>query len=385
MIPYSRQAIDDDDVEAVLQVLSSDYLTQGKRVPRFEQAMSEYCQAEFAVAVNSATSALHVACLALGLARGDWLWTSAMTFVASANCGVYCGAEVDFVDIDAKTGNISVAALEHKLVVARGEKRLPKILVVVHLAGMPAEMQQIRQLADEYGFYVIEDASHALGASYRNRPVGSCDYSEITVFSFHPVKPITSAEGGMALTCDAGLAKRMRLFANHGIERDADRLSIDDAPGWYYEQVMLGYNYRMSDLHAALGLTQLQKLEKFLDKRRAIASSYDQALQHLPVVMPVEATHCSSAWHLFSIRIPAIESSDSRDRVYRYMREQDVGVQVHYIPLYHHPYYSRQGFVPASYPQTENYFNETLSLPCFPGLDKMQQQFVIEKLTEALS
>ncbi len=339
MIPYARQAINQADIDAVVEVLRSDFLTQGPVIERFERAVADYCGAAHAVAVNSGTSALHIACQALGLGPGDRLWTSPNTFVASANCALYCGAHVDFVDIDPRTYNLSVEALAIKLERAAKLKALPKVVVPVHFAGQPCEMQAIRALAEKYGFAVIEDASHAIGSQYRGEPVGNCRYSDIAVFSFHPVKIITTGEGGMALTNRPDLAERLYLLRTHGITRDPARMSHEPDGPWYYEQIALGWNYRMTDFQAALGASQLEKLESFVGRRRELAFRYHQLLEGMPLVLPWQHPDASSAWHLYLIRLLADKIGKNRRQVFEIMQAAGIGVNVHYIPVHTQPYY----------------------------------------------
>jgi len=384
MIPYGRQSISEADIEAVNKVLRSDYLTQGKIVPEFEQAVCNYTGARYGVAVNSGTSALHIACLALGLKEGDYLWTTPITFVASSNCGRYCGAEVDFVDINENSWNIDVGRLKEKLLVAEKENTLPKVLVVVHFAGLAADLEEIRELSNHYGFYVIEDACHALGARYRDLAVGGCQYSEITVFSFHPVKSITSGEGGMALTNDRQLAETMRLLSCHGITRNPDKMNRHIDGAWYYEQIMLGYNYRMSDIHAALGISQLKRLDEFVQHRSRIAETYHRELKRLPLQLPLIAGDHHSAYHLYTV-VLTDGSALSRDELFSKMREREIGVNVHYIPVHTQPYYKKSGHQSGTYPKAENYYQRALTLPCFPGLQYSEQKYVIDTLTELLT
>ncbi len=384
MIPYGRQDIDEADIEAVVEVLRSDFLTQGPRVPQFEQAVAAYCGASHALAVNSATSALHLACLALGLGPGDSLWTSPNTFVASANCGRYCGAEVDFVDIDPLSYNLDPIVLENKLAEAERRERLPKVLVVVHFAGQSCDMQAIAALAQRYGFRIIEDASHALGGEYRGQPVGSCRYSDITVFSFHPVKMITSAEGGMALTNDPELHRRMARLRSHGVVREAEHMDSPPPGDWYYQQQELGYNYRMNELQAALGLSQLSRLADFVARRRRQARRYQQALADLPLVLPQEATWQRSSWHLYVVRVLP-EAALGRKALYDALRARGIGVQVHYIPVHTQPYYRRLGFRAGQFPHAEAYYRQTLSLPLYPGMNPESQDRVIQVLRELLT
>lgn len=385
MIPYGRQDITQADIDAVVEVLRSDFLTQGPAVPAFEQAVMGQTGARHAVAVNSATSALHIACLALGLGPGDWLWTSPITFVASANCGLYCGAQVDFVDIDPRTWNLCPVALERKLEQAERAGRLPKVVVPVHLCGQPCDLAAIRALADRYGFRIIEDASHAIGARYRGEAVGNCRYSDITVFSFHPVKIITTAEGGMALTNDAGLAERMSLLRSHGITRDPARMTQEPDGPWYYQQVDLGFNYRMTELQAALGSSQLQRLDAFVAQRQALARRYDAALSGLPLTLPWQHPDTQSAWHLYVVRVDSAGGTRSRREVFETLRAHDIAPNVHYIPVHQQPYHRDAGRARGPFPEAERYYAEAISLPLFPGLGEARQEHVITALREALA
>lgn len=384
-IPYGRQDISEADIQAVVDVLRSEFLTQGPAVPKFEKAVAEYCGAQYAVAGNSATSALHIACLALGVGPGDVVWTSPITFVASANCALYCGAQLDFVDIDPQTYNLSVERLAEKLSRAEQAGCLPKVVIAVHLCGQPCDMAGIHALGQRYGFKIIEDASHAMGGRYKGEPVGNTRYSDITVFSFHPVKIITTGEGGMALTNDEQLAKRMQLLRSHGITRDAaDMNRAPDGP-WYYQQVCLGYNYRMTDLQAALGLSQLQRLDEFINKRHVIARRYGELLDGLPVKTPWQHPDSYSGLHLYVIRLKLDEIRNSHREVYESMRESGIGVNLHYIPVYRQPYYEWLGFRAGHCEQAEQYYAEAISLPMFPGLDADRQNQVIAALEKAVN
>lgn len=380
MIPYGRQQISEADIQAVVEVLKSDYLTQGPAVPAFETAVAAYCAAGHAVAVNSATSALHLACLALGVQAGDYVWTSPITFVASANCALYCGAEVDFVDIDPLTFNLSVQALEEKLQHAEQCGRLPKVVIPVHLCGLSCDMQAIHRLSKRYGFRIIEDASHAIGGKYQNQPIGNCRYSDISVFSFHPVKIITTGEGGMALTNDAQLAKRMALLRSHGITRDAAEMTHEADGPWYYQQIELGFNYRMTDLQAALGLSQLKRLDAFVARRQQLAGFYRQYLAGLPVVVQSQPDDCYSALHLFAIRLRLGDCKMSHREVFCRLRDAGIGVNLHYIPVHLQPYYQQRGFKPGDFPQAEHYYAEAITLPLYPDLSEAQQLHVIATL-----
>jgi UDP-4-amino-4,6-dideoxy-N-acetyl-beta-L-altrosamine transaminase len=380
MIPYGHQSIDAADIEAVVAALKSDFLTQGPVVPRFEQALASYCGVEHGVAVCNATAALHVACKALDLGPDDILWTSAITFVASANCGLYCGAKVDFVDIDPRTYNMSVEALAEKLEAAERSGRLPKVVVPVHLTGQSADMEPIAELARRYGFRVVEDASHAVGATYGNGPVGDCRYSDISVFSFHPVKIITTGEGGMAMTNDADVARRMERLRSHGTTRDPALLRTQSEGGWYYEQLDLGFNYRLTDIQAALGYSQLQRLDQLVERRRYLAVRYDQAFAGAPLTRPWQQANGRSSWHLYVIRVPA---ADHR-RIYDGLRDRGVGVNLHYIPVPRQPYYRDLGFDPSNWPEAERYYSEAITLPLFPGLFEEEQDAVIAAVREVL-
>jgi len=384
MIPYGRQDIRQEDIDAVVEVLRSDFLTQGPRVPAFEAAVAERVGAAHGVAANSATSALHVACLALGVGPGDLVWTSANTFLASANCARYCGADVDFVDIDPRTWNLSVDALRTKLEEAERAGRLPKVVIPVHLCGQACELAPIAELAERYGFRVLEDASHAIGGRYRDTPVGDCRYSDIAVFSFHPVKIITTAEGGLATTQDAELAERMRLFRSHGMTRDPE-LMVGESPGpWYYEMVALGYNYRMTDLHAALGLSQLERLTEIVARRHELARAYDEALAELPLQLPWNHPDTYSALHLYPVRLRLDRIRRTHREVFEELRERGIGVNLHYIPVHTQPYYRDLGFSAGDFPEAERYHAEAISLPMFPTLTEEQQEEVVATLREVL-
>lgn len=384
MIPYGRQEILAADIDAVVEVLRSDFLTQGPAVPRFEQAVARYCSATHGVAVNSATSALHIACLALGLGPGDRLWTSPITFVASANCGLYCGANVDFVDIDPRTYNISVARLEQKLKCAEASGALPKIVVPVHLCGQPCDMGAIHELSQRYGFNVIEDASHAIGGKYRGEPIGSGRYSDITVFSFHPVKIVTTAEGGMAVTNDAALAERMVMLRSHGITRDAEQMTRAPDGPWYYQQVDLGFNYRLTDLQAALGLSQLRRVDDYVARRHVLARRYDDLLGDLPVTLPWQHPDGYSGLHLYVIRLQLDKVGATHREVFEALRELGIGVNLHYIPVPAQPYYERLGFKSGDFPEAERYYAEAISLPMYPTLTIGQQDAVVRAMRDVL-
>jgi UDP-4-amino-4,6-dideoxy-N-acetyl-beta-L-altrosamine transaminase len=384
MIPYGRQDIRQADIDAVVDVLCSDFLTQGPVVPSFEKTVATYCGAKHGVAVNSATSALHIACLALGVGKGDIVWTTPVTFVASANCALYCGATVDFVDIDPRTYNLSVECLAEKLEVAKKTGKLPKVLIPVHLCGQACDMAGIHALSQQYGFKIIEDASHAIGARYKDEPVGNCRYSDIVVFSFHPVKIITTGEGGMALTNDKRLAKGMRLLRSHGITTDAtDMHPRPQEELWNYQQIILGFNYRMTDIHAALGLSQMCWLNEFVMKRHAIAKRYDSMLSDLPVFTPWQNPKSYSSYHLYVIRLKLAEISNTHLQVFKAMRAAGVLVNLHYIPVYRHPYYEQIGFKAGYCSQAEQYYSEVISIPMYPGLTEEEQNHVVISLRKA--
>ncbi len=385
MIPYGRQEIVQDDIDAVTEVLKSDFLTQGEVVPEFENRIAQYCSANFAVAVNSATSALHLACLSLGLGKGDWLWTSPNSFVASANCGLYCGAKIDFVDIDPMTYNMSVESLEKKLVKAKINKTLPKIIIPVHFAGQSCEMKLINNLSKEYGFKIIEDASHAIGGQYLNEAVGSCKYSDITVFSFHPVKIITTAEGGLITTNSKPISEKIALLRSHGITRDNNLLLRKDEGSWYYEQIDLGLNYRMNELQAALGISQLKRLDEFIEKRHNIKTRYDDLLNGLPLQIPYQSDNVYSSLHLYPILLNLSRISKSHLKVFNELRDSGVGVNLHYIPIHLQPYYQNFGFKEGDFPNAEDYYSREITLPLFSSMSLIQHDKVIEILWKVLS
>ena len=378
MIPYGRQSITDEDIDAVVAVLKSDYLTQGEAVPAFEQGLADYCRVPHVIACNNGTTALHLACAALELGGDDWAWVSAISFVASANCARYCGAQVDFVDVDPETGNLSVAALREKLRTVQGTSRLPRVLVAVHLAGQPCDLSEIGALCRQYGIHLIEDACHALGASYQDVPIGNCAHSDMTVFSFHPVKPITTGEGGAVTTRDAALAAKLRLYRSHGITRDAEQLDSPSPGGWYYEQQVLGFNYRLTDIQAALGLSQLGRLSHFIDRRQQLAARYDELLTELPLQPLRQDNDRSSGYHLYVIQVA------DRDQVFARLREAGIGVNVHYMPIPAQPYYRNLGQDPADYPGAQAYYRQAISLPLFPSLSLAEQDRVIQTLERVL-
>lgn len=379
-IPYGRQSIDEEDIKAVAEVLRSEFLTQGPLVPAFEQAVAMYCGARFSFAMNSATSALHVACLALGVEPGDLVWTTPITFVASANCARYCGADVDFVDIDSRTYNMCPQQLECKLLEAEKKGRLPKVVIPVHLCGQPCDMAAIHSLSKRFGFKIIEDASHAIGGRYMSEPIGSCKYSNITVFSFHPVKIITTAEGGMALTNDEELGKRIARLRSHGITREITAMTNQPDGPWYYEQLELGYNYRMTDVQAALGLSQMKKLDSFVAERHRLAESYDRLLEDAPVRTPWRDPESYSGFHLYVVRLQLERNKASHKDIFLRMRTAGIGVNLHYIPVYRQPYFARMGFDPQDWPEAEKYYSEAITLPLYPGLSFDQQYEVVTNL-----
>ena len=379
MIPYGKQDINQADIEAVTSVLESDFLTQGPQVPLFEKTVADYCGAKFGVAVNSATSALHIACLALELGKNDWLWTSPNSFVASANCGLYCGAKIDFVDIDTQTYNLSTTELEKKLIQAKKDNKLPKVLVPVHFAGQSCNMKRIHVLSKEYGFKIIEDASHAIGGKYLNKPIGNCQYSDITVLSFHPVKIVTTAEGGLATTNNKQLARCMQLLRSHGITRDSSLMNKLPDGDWYYQQTALGFNYRMTELQAALGVSQMQRVDAFVAKRHALQERYNSLLNDLPIIKPYQDKDSYSALHLYPIQI-----SQNRKQVFNQLRGSDIGVNVHYIPIHTQPYYQQFGFKKGFFPNSEAYYDKAISIPLFHTMTTKEQDVVYNTLKKAL-
>ena len=388
MIPYGHQDISEEDIEAVVEVLRSDYLTQGPAVPVFEQAICDYTEAKYGVAVNSGTSALHIACLALELGKGDWLWTTPITFVASANCGLYCDAKVDFVDIDPITWNLSAEKLEEKLKEAEREGKLPKVIVAVHLCGLSCDMEKISNLSKQYGFSIIEDASHALGGQYQEKNIGNGQYSDISTFSFHPIKNITTGEGGMAVTNNPELAEKMRRLRSHGITSDPALMTHSKDGLWYYQQIELGFNYRMSDLHAALGISQLKRLDEFIANRRSIAKRYDQALSGLSLQLPskskTNSEDSSSAYHLYIIRLQNSQGKSDRKILLEALRDKDVQAHVHYIPLHTQPYYQQFGFKEGDFPEAENYYSEAMTLPIYSAMSSIEQDTVVRELKAEL-
>jgi len=384
MIPYAKQDISDEDIDSVIEVLKSDFLTQGNKVPLFEDIISERVGAKYALAANSATSCLYLSCLSLGLSKEDILWTSPITYVASANCALYCGAEVDFVDIDPLTWNISVEILEEKLKTARKIKKVPKILVLVHLAGNPCDLQKVFDLSKEYGFSIIEDASHALGSKYSGEHIGSSVYSDISVFSFHPVKNITTGEGGMILTNNQKLSEKIHLYRSHGITRDTKKMINKEEGLWYYEQLLLGFNFRMSDIHAALGISQMNSLDKFISIRNELSQIYTEELKGLPLTIQRVRKEDLSAWHIFVIRLKLSELKLSRLEIYNSLRNKGIGVNVHYIPVHLHPFYKNLGFNKGDFPNSENYYDGAITIPMFTKLKKKEIKYVIQALKESI-
>jgi UDP-4-amino-4,6-dideoxy-N-acetyl-beta-L-altrosamine transaminase len=382
-IPYGRQAINAADIQAVIDALTSDWLTQGPAVEKFEEAVAQYCGVKYAVAVNSATSALHIACLAAGLGKGDMLWTSPNTFVASANCGLYCGSAVDFVDIDPKTYNMSAAILAEKLSQSN-KNALPKVVIPVHFTGQSCEMDKISELARKYRFTVIEDASHAIGASYKGEKVGSCQYSDMTVFSFHPVKIVTTAEGGMIVTNRKDLYEKLLLLRSHGITRKPEKMTEPSHGPWYYQQIDLGLNYRITDIQAALGLSQMERIDEFVKRRHQIVQRYNKNLQGLPVVLPWQSPDTYSAYHLYVIRLKLEQLQKTHREVFEELRAAGIGVNLHYIPVHTQPYYQQLGFQWGDFPTAEQYYREAISLPIFFDLCEQDQNYVITTLREVL-
>lgn len=383
MIPYGKQEITEADIQAVVDVLKSDFITQGPVIPAFEKAVATYCGANHAIAVNSATSALHIACLALGVGSGDLVWTTPISFVASSNCALYCGATVDFVDIDPKTYNLSVACLEEKLSEAEKQGKLPKVIIPVHFTGQSCEMEKIHKLSKKYGFKIIEDASHAIGGRYQDSPVGNCKFSDIAVFSFHPVKIITTAEGGMALTNDKAIAEKLTLLRSHGVTKDTSLMSKEDAGSWYYEQIDLGFNYRLTDIQAALGLSQLERLDEYVTQRHSLSKKYNELLARLPITTPWQHPETYSGLHLYVIRLNLSQIKKSHSEVFEELRQEGVGVNLHYIPIHTQPYYQTLGFNWGDYPEAEQYHKEAISLPMYPTLERQDE--VVKTIEKVLS
>lgn len=384
LIPYGRQSISDQDIQAVVDVLKSDFLTQGPAIERFENAVAGYCGASFAVSTNSATSALHIACLAAGLGPGDILWTSPNTFVASANCALYCGAEVDFVDIDSRTYNISIERLEQKLESSKLTGKLPKVVIPVHFAGQSCEMKRISELARSYGFTVIEDASHAIGGEYRGKKIGSCEYSDMTIFSFHPVKIITTGEGGMIVTNKSELYEKLIRLRSHGITRNPDLMQGISHGPWYYQQIELGFNYRMTDIQGALGSSQLKRLDEFITRRHYLADRYNKAFQDIPIKLPWQHPDCYSSYHLYVIRLYLGKLKSSHHSIFEKLREKRINVNLHYIPVPLQPYYQRLGFRAEDFPEAVKYYRESLSIPMYFDLTDEQQDYVTAQVKEVV-
>ncbi len=384
MIPYGRQDVTDEDIEAVNKVLRSDFLTQGDALPEFEESICKYTGAQFACGLNSGTSALHLACRALGLSKGDILWTSAITFASSANCALFCGADVEFVDIDKNDWNLSLQELKKKFEEAKRNEKLPKILVVVHFAGLPCRMIDIKNLCDSYGVSIIEDACHALGAKYQYESIGSCRYSDVVTFSFHPVKSITTGEGGMALTNSKEIASKIRLLRSHGITRDTDLMSKDPDGPWFNEQIDLGFNYRMTEVQAALGNSQLKRLDNYMNVRNEIASIYRDELFKLPLKMQVIHSDSFSANHLFVIRLITEEIKNTHINIFNEILDKGIGINLHYMPVYRHHYYDLIGYSRENYPESEKYYQEAISLPIYPLLKEKDQIYVVNVLKDAL-
>ncbi|CCQ60390.1 UDP-4-amino-4,6-dideoxy-N-acetyl-beta-L-altrosamine transaminase [Crocosphaera watsonii] len=383
-IPYGRQDISQEDIQAVIEVLRSDWITSGPAIAQFEKAVADYCGANYAVAVSSATAALHIACLALSLEKGDSLWTSPNTFVASGNCGLYCGATVDFVDINPQTYNLSVEELERKLVSAKKEGCLPKVVIPVHFSGQSCEMEQIYQLSHQYGFKIIEDASHAIGGKYQGQPIGSCQFSEMAVFSFHPVKIVTTGEGGMIVTNREDLYEKLIRLRSHGITRNPQLMKGESDGPWYYQQLELGFNYRITDIQSALGISQMQRLEEFVLRRSQLAKRYQELLQGFPLTLPWQHPDTNSSWHLFVIRLKLEQISKTHRQVFEALRQGQIGVNLHYIPVYRQPYYQRFHYQWKDFPHTEQYYQEAISLPLYYGLTEIQQDRIIVDLTDIL-
>ena len=384
MIPYGKQDINQLDIDAVVDVLKSDFLTQGNQVDIFEKKLSNYCGVNYGVAVNSATSALHIACLALNLKPGDLIWTSPNSFVASANCALFCDAKVGFVDIDPLSYNLCVDKLEEKLIDARNRNKLPKIVIPVHFAGQSCNMLKIHHLSKEYGFKVIEDASHAIGSKYLDFPVGGCKYSDITVFSFHPVKIITTGEGGMAMSNSKKLTEKMKLFRSHGVTRDTNLISKEKHKLYYYEQIELGFNYRMTELQAALGISQMNRLDNFVNSRHKLKKRYDLMLENECLIKPYQNPDCFSSLHLYPIKVNLTEHKNSRDKIFNRLRDSGIGVNVHYIPIHTHPYFKGLGFKEGDFPIAEEYYSKAISIPLFQSMTFDEQDKVIESINTIL-
>ncbi len=384
MIPYAKQSISKEDIKAVSDVLASDFITQGNIVPQFEQAIADYCGVTYAIAVSHGTAALHLACLALGVTEGDRVWTSPNTFVASANCALYCGASIDFVDIDPLTYNMSIKALEEKLLWAKNHQCLPKVIIPVHFSGQSCLMAEIKRLSEHYGFAIIEDAAHALGADYAGQKVGSCQYCDIAIFSFHPAKMITTGEGGLVVTKNKNLAQNIKQLRSHGVTKNSEQMTQTSVGDWYYEQHNLGFNYRLTDIQAALGLSQLSRLDAFVAKRRALANYYNEQLTSLPVITPQQSDKAYSCWHLYVIRLDLSQIKGTRKAVFSYLREQGIGVHVHYIPVHTQPYFQALGFAEGDFPRSEAYYQSAITLPLFVDLTTSDIDYIVRSLASAL-
>lgn len=379
MIPYGKHNISEEDINSVIDILKSNFLTQGPVVPEFEKGIAKYCGVKYSIAVNSATSALHLACLALGVKKGDWVWTSPISFVASANCAVYCGANIDFVDIDQNTYTMSVSCLEYKLNQAKLNNCLPKVIIPVHLCGQSCDMSSIYNLSKKFGFKIIEDASHAIGGKYKNEPIGNCKYSDITVFSFHPVKIITCGEGGMAVTNDESYYSIMQRLRSHGITRDPNEMTHPPDGPWYYQQIDIGYNYRLTDIQAALGLSQLKRLDEFVARRHEIASRYNELLKDLDLILPKQSEDCHSSYHLYVIRVKKGKKID-RKELFERLRVNGIMVNIHYIPIYHHPFYQKFKYNTNDFPESESYYSEAISIPIYFGLQNDEIEYIVDKI-----
>ncbi|MBO6177664.1 MAG: UDP-4-amino-4,6-dideoxy-N-acetyl-beta-L-altrosamine transaminase [Selenomonadaceae bacterium] len=384
MIFYGKQSVNDEDIKAVEDVLRSDFLTQGPAIEKFERKVADYCGSKYAVAVTNATSALHIACLAANLNKGDCLWTSPVTFVASANCGRYCGANVDFVDINPKTYNMDALALEKKLRESKKDGRLPKVVIPVHLAGQACDMKKIRKLSEEYGFSVIEDASHALGADYLGKKVGSCEFSDMTVFSFHPVKIITTGEGGMILTNNAETYEKLKMLRSHGITRNPSDMTKESDGPWYYQQVELGFNYRMTDIQAALGYSQMDRLDEFVRRRRYLAKRYDDLLKDLSLKTPYVPDYANPSWHIYIVRIDFAKVKKTKKQIFEEMRKKGITLNLHYIPVHTQPYYEKLGHKPEDCPESIKYYEEALTLPLYYDLTDEEQEYVVEAMRDVV-
>ena len=383
-IPYAKQSVNQDDIDQVIETLQSDFLTQGPQVEKFENELSKYVGVKYAVSTNSATSALHISCMALELKKNDTVWTSPISFVASSNCALYCGANIDFVDIDPLTFNLCNKKLKEKLILAKKQNKIPKILIAVHMAGQSCDMETIYQLSKEYKFKVIEDASHAIGGKYKDLLIGSCNYSDITIFSFHPVKIITTAEGGMAVTNNKEVSRKLKLFSSHGITRDDSEMTKEKEGSWYYQQILLGYNYRMNDLQASLGISQLKRIDTFVKKRHLIAQQYFNKLDNLPIILPYLNTNSYSAFHLFIIQLKLDKIKITHKEVFETLRKSGINVNLHYIPIHLHPYYTELGFKKGAFPNSENYYASAISLPMFPDLKTEEIEYITDKIKNIL-